>query len=178
MASGSPLPAVGSRHRFAFYCDEWLRLRKTKVKEATYIKYDTALEKHIKPRLGGCFPIGITSGLIDDFTKGLLLEEKLAPQTESATPIVFLPVRMPKKSSNGSMPILHPPHNAITPLHRTFATQRGHLLFFNHPAFHSDAAATELPPGAAVPDPAVRAPGSDHPPAGRPGTRSNYGAAY
>lgn len=62
MASGSPLPAVGSRHRFAFYCDEWLRLRKTKVKEATYIKYDTALEKHIKPRLGGCFPIGITSG--------------------------------------------------------------------------------------------------------------------
>ena len=40
MASGSPLPAVGSRHRFAFYCDEWLRLRKTKVKEATYIKYD------------------------------------------------------------------------------------------------------------------------------------------
>ena len=35
-ASGSPLPAVGSRHRFAFYCDEWLRLRKTKVKEATY----------------------------------------------------------------------------------------------------------------------------------------------
>ena len=26
MANGSPLPAVGSRHRFAFYCDEWLRL--------------------------------------------------------------------------------------------------------------------------------------------------------
>lgn len=81
MASGSPLPAVGSRHRFAFYCDEWLRLRKTKVKEATYIKYDTALEKHIKPRLGGCFPLGITSGLIDDFTKELLLEEELAPKT-------------------------------------------------------------------------------------------------
>lgn len=81
MANGSPLPAVGSRHRFAFYCDEWLRLRKTKVKEATYIKYDTALEKHIKPRLGGCFPLGITSGLIDDFTKELLLEEELAPKT-------------------------------------------------------------------------------------------------
>lgn len=78
---GSQFPAIGSRHRFAFYCDEWLRMRKTKVKEATYIKYDTALEKHIKPQLGGCFPLGITSGLIDDFTKELLLEDELAPKT-------------------------------------------------------------------------------------------------
>lgn len=81
MVGGSPPPAIGSRHRFAFYCDEWLQLRKAKVKEATYIKYDTALNKHIKPRLGGCFPLGITSGLIDDFTKELLLEEELAPKT-------------------------------------------------------------------------------------------------
>lgn len=54
MTVGSPLPDVGTRHRFALYCDEWLRLRKAKVKEATYIKYDTALEKHIKPKLSGC----------------------------------------------------------------------------------------------------------------------------
>ena len=81
MVSGSPLPAIGSRHRFAFYCDEWLRLRKSKIKESTYKKYDTALEKHIKPRLGGCFPLGITSGLIDDFTKELLFEAELAPKT-------------------------------------------------------------------------------------------------
>ena len=54
---------------FSFYCDEWLRLRKPKVKESTYIKYDTALIKHIKPKLGGCFPMGITTGLIDGFTE-------------------------------------------------------------------------------------------------------------
>lgn len=81
MVGGSPLPDVGSRHRFAFYCDEWLRLRKAKVKEATYIKYDTALEKHIKPKLGGCFPLGLSTGLIDDFTRELLLEDELAPKT-------------------------------------------------------------------------------------------------
>ena len=80
MVSGSPPPATGSRHRFAFYCDEWLQLRKAKVKEATYIKYDTALNRHIKPRLGGCFPLGITGSLIDDFTRELL-EEELAPKT-------------------------------------------------------------------------------------------------
>lgn len=81
IVSGKPIPASTSRHRFAFYCDEWLRLRKQRIKESTYIKYDTVLEKHIKPKLGGCFPLGISSGLIDDFTKELLFEEELAPKT-------------------------------------------------------------------------------------------------
>lgn len=81
IVSGKPIPARSSQHRFAFYCDEWLRLRKQKIKEATYIKYETALEKHIKPRLGGCFPLGISSCLIDSFTNELLFEEELAPKT-------------------------------------------------------------------------------------------------
>ena len=69
------------RHRFAFYCDEWLRLRKTKIRESTYIKYDTILEKHIKPKLGGCYPLGITAGLVDDFSKELLDADKLSVKT-------------------------------------------------------------------------------------------------
>ena len=72
LVSGKPVPSANSRRRFSFYCDEWLRLRKPKVKESTYIKYDTALIKHIKPKLGGCFPMGITTGLIDGFTEELL----------------------------------------------------------------------------------------------------------
>lgn len=51
------------------------------MKESTYIKYDTALIKHIKPKLGGCFPMGITTGLIDGFTEEQLFEEELAPKT-------------------------------------------------------------------------------------------------
>lgn len=81
LVSGKPAPSLPSRHRFSFYCDEWLRLRKAKVKESTYIKYDTALRKHIKPKLGGCFPQGMTTGLIDDFAEELLFEEELAPKT-------------------------------------------------------------------------------------------------
>ena len=46
LVNGKPIPSTNSRHRFAFYCDEWLRMRKPKVKESTYIKYDTALRKH------------------------------------------------------------------------------------------------------------------------------------
>ncbi len=81
MLNGSSPMVVGSHRHFSFYCDEWLRLRKPKVKEATYIKYNTALEKHIKPKLGGCFALGITINLIDDFTRELLFEEELAPKT-------------------------------------------------------------------------------------------------
>ena len=81
LVNGQPVPGAASRHRFSFYCDEWLRMRKAKVKESTYIKYDTALQKHIKPKLGGCFPMGITTGLIDEFTAELLFEDELAPKT-------------------------------------------------------------------------------------------------
>lgn len=81
LLDGRPVPGTGSRHRFAFYCDEWLRARKPKVKEATYIKYDTAMRKHIKPKLGGCFPLGMTTGLIDEFMEELLFEDELAPKT-------------------------------------------------------------------------------------------------
>lgn len=81
LVNGKPIPSTNSRHRFSFYCDEWLRMRKPKVKESTYIKYDTALRKHIKPKLGGCFPMGMTTGLIDEFTEELLFEDELAPKT-------------------------------------------------------------------------------------------------
>lgn len=79
--NGSPSPAANPHHRFSFYCDEWLRLRKPKIKEATYIKYETALEKYIKPKIGGCFPLGITGNLVDSFARELLVEESLAPKT-------------------------------------------------------------------------------------------------
>ena len=81
LVNGKPIPDTNSRHRFSFYCDEWLRMRKPKVKESTYIKYDTALRKHIEPKLGGCFPIAMTTGLMDDFTEELLFEDELAPKT-------------------------------------------------------------------------------------------------
>ena len=77
LLAGKPTPQTGTRHRFAFYCDEWSRLRKSKIRESTYIKYDTVLEKHIKPKLGGCFPMGITTGVVDDFSVSCCLRTSL-----------------------------------------------------------------------------------------------------
>ncbi len=51
------------------------------MKESTYTKYDTALRKHIKPKLGGCFLVGMTNGLIGDLTEELLFDDELAPKT-------------------------------------------------------------------------------------------------
>ncbi len=79
LLAGTPVPAA-NRHRFAYYCGEWLRLEKGQVKESTYVKYDTTLTKHILPRLGGCFPLGITTQLVERF-KQELLEEGLSPKT-------------------------------------------------------------------------------------------------
>ena len=81
LLAGKATPQTGARHRFAFYCDEWLRLRKSKIRESTYIKYDTVLKKHIKPKLGSCLPMGITTGIVEEFTQELLLEDGLAAKT-------------------------------------------------------------------------------------------------
>ena len=81
LINGKTLPANNARHRLTFYCEEWLCQRKSKVKESTYIKYDTILKKHVEPKLGGCFPLGITNTVIEDFTKELLFEEELSVKT-------------------------------------------------------------------------------------------------
>ena len=80
LLSGTSLPVLGSRRRFTFFCEEWLRLERGKVKESTYVKYDTMLKKHVLPKLGGCFPPDITTRLIEQF-KQELLNEGLAAKT-------------------------------------------------------------------------------------------------
>lgn len=81
LASGKPIISTGTKHRFSFYCDEWLNQKKQKVRESTYIKYETVIEKHIKPKIGSCFPLGITTELIDAFSGELLYTDKLAAKS-------------------------------------------------------------------------------------------------
>lgn len=48
---------------------EFATPRESKVKESTYIKYSTVVEKHIIPKLGDCCPLGFTTELMDDFIR-------------------------------------------------------------------------------------------------------------
>lgn len=76
----TPRPVTNNRHRFGFFCEEWLRLERGKVRESTYIKYDTILRKHILPHLGGCFPLGMSTQLAEQFRQQLL-EDGLSIKT-------------------------------------------------------------------------------------------------
>lgn len=77
---GTPKPASG-KQRFAFYCDEWLRLKETQVRESTLVKYRSVLEKHVKPKLGGVYPLGFSTEFINEFSRELLFEEGLSPKS-------------------------------------------------------------------------------------------------
>ena len=75
------IPGVGSRRCLASYCDEWLQLNRSKVKESTYVKYLSMLEKHVKPKLGSYYIQSLSSMLIDQFSHDLLCKEELSPKT-------------------------------------------------------------------------------------------------
>ena len=80
LLNNKPLPVTRQRHRFVFYCEEWLQMERSRVKDSTYVKYDTILQNHILPKLGGCCPAGITSQLAEQF-KQELLEQGLGVKT-------------------------------------------------------------------------------------------------
>ena len=76
----APSSGPASRRRFSYFCDAWLESCRLRLKKSTCERYETALEKHIKPKLGSCFPSAITSETAKIFTDALLAEG-LAPKT-------------------------------------------------------------------------------------------------
>lgn len=58
--------------RFAFYCAEWLKSKKSRVKESTYVKYGQMLRKHIEPALGEYLPCRIDTEKVGEFTQKLI----------------------------------------------------------------------------------------------------------
>lgn len=81
LENGALLPTATMQKQFSSYCLEWLHTKKCTVKESTYIKYSTVVNKHIMPKLGECCPLGFTTELMDDFIKELQFEDELAPKT-------------------------------------------------------------------------------------------------
>lgn len=76
-----PAAAASKTRRFAFYCDEWLVMNRTRVKESTFAKYSINVEKHIKPKLGGYLVQALSTVLIEQFSYELLFDEGLSPKT-------------------------------------------------------------------------------------------------
>lgn len=78
----TPSPAAHQvKARFGEYCDEWLKMRRCKIKESTYVKYKTILENHIKKYLGDCRLQMLSSTAVEEFSHTLLHEEYLSVKT-------------------------------------------------------------------------------------------------
>lgn len=81
LITNMPLPNTAKRRRFAYYCDEWLLLKRIRVKESTYVKYMTIIEKHIKPMLGGFLVESLSSLIVEEFSYELLQKYGLSNKT-------------------------------------------------------------------------------------------------
>lgn len=66
---------------FTTCCNEWIQLNRTRVKESTYSKYRTVVEKHIIPELGGFSVDCISTTLIERFGFSLLSGKNLSSKT-------------------------------------------------------------------------------------------------
>lgn len=75
------LSSSANAQRFSFCCDQWLLMNRTRVKESTYAKYSTTIEKHIKAKLGGYLVRSLSSVLIEQFSYELLFVEGFSPKT-------------------------------------------------------------------------------------------------
>ena len=68
-------------HIFSWFCDEWLKACQRTNKPATYVKYSTVLERHIKPGLGECCPAELTTAAVEEFARALADIQCLAPKS-------------------------------------------------------------------------------------------------
>ena len=76
-----PAVSAGGREKFSCYCDEWLKLSRFRVKESSYVKYYSIINKHVKPGLGDLQVAAITSITIEEFCRMLLFDKKLSSKT-------------------------------------------------------------------------------------------------
>lgn len=71
----------GTHIRLSDFCDEWLRLKRSKVKKSTYSKYRETLDLHIKPKLGGISVRSLSPPLIEQFGYELMQNDNLSAKT-------------------------------------------------------------------------------------------------
>lgn len=70
-----------TRKPFETYCMQWIKINESRLKKSTLVKYDSILEKYIRPALGDYFAEELTSDKIADFSNELLHEKKLSEKT-------------------------------------------------------------------------------------------------
>ena len=74
---------TNNRNEYNLWLDNWLRNKKTVVKESTFIRYKNIVENHIKPELGKYSVNKISTSLLNCFIANKLENGKLNGQNVS-----------------------------------------------------------------------------------------------
>lgn len=85
----TPYTKENLRRPLYCFCEEWLRINQPRLHASTYVKYQSVLEKYIRPQFGGFYPDEVTSQAISDFTQTLLYEKNLSPKTVNDILLIF-----------------------------------------------------------------------------------------
>ncbi len=65
------------KNKYSYVLDDWLSIKRIKVKDSTYIRYRNSIENHIKPQLGK-YPVDkISTSLMESFVTELIENGKL-----------------------------------------------------------------------------------------------------
>lgn len=68
---------TSEKSKYEYWLNEWLALKKLKIKDSTFIRYRNSIENHIKPHLGK-YPIDkISTALMESFVSHLTTNGKL-----------------------------------------------------------------------------------------------------
>lgn len=77
----SSVSADNYRKTISQFCDEWLTLQRSRLKESTYVRYDAVFTNHIKPYFGGLYPLALNDNIIGSFSFSLVNDKKLSTKT-------------------------------------------------------------------------------------------------
>lgn len=80
LLQGQP-SGINVERMFEDYCDEWLTSARFRVKDSTFVKYQSQLEIYVKAYFCGKNLSEINSKLIDQFTEDLLYKKGLSVKT-------------------------------------------------------------------------------------------------
>lgn len=106
LSNGTPMLENAGRQRLAFFCAEWLRLQKGRVKESTYVKYDSIIMQHIIPKLGSCLPMALNTQLAENFKRELTEEGLSAGTVKNILLILQSALKYTAKQFPGGLPAI------------------------------------------------------------------------
>lgn len=80
LANGQSQSRTSAKKRFGAYCEEWLDMKESTLKRASYVKYRAIVNNHIMPQFAGSPLSAMTPVAVDAFAAHLA-KNALAPKT-------------------------------------------------------------------------------------------------